>query len=320
MLQELFKQQRAYLHDFYEHLDVQQCQTVLEVIAQHKGHLILSGVGKSGLIAQKISTTLLSTGTKACFLSPTDALHGDLGIAQPGDIALLFSKSGETRELLELLPYLRLKQVKIIAICCTAQTSLTKNADMSVILPCTAELCPFDLVPTTSAQVQLLFGDALAVGLMHYRQLTLDQYAENHPHGQIGRRATLKVRDVMLQVQDTPFCRPDDTLQDVLSEFSNKRCGCLLVTDKDKRLLGIFTDGDLRRALQKCGESVLQHKLEALMTPQARTIQEDALAWDAIRIMEADSTQPIMVLPVLEEQQGKVVGIIKMHDLIQAGI
>ncbi|MBS0623075.1 MAG: KpsF/GutQ family sugar-phosphate isomerase [Verrucomicrobia bacterium] len=320
MLQELFEQQRRQLDYFYQHLDIQKCQVFVQKLLEVKGHIFFSGVGKSGLIAQKITTTLMSTGTKAFFLSPVEALHGDLGIVSAQDLVILISKSGQTRELLELVPHLRDKQACVAAISCCAHSRLIAQADFSIVLPCERELCPFDLAPTTSAQVQLLFGDVLAMALMQHRNFTLDQYAQNHPHGQIGRRANLKVRDLMLDVEKTPFCRPEDRLQDVLVELTDKRCGCLLVIDDQRQLLGIFTDGDLRRALQKGGESILQQKLEQLMTQRARSIHEDALAWDAVRLMEIDPQHPVMVLPVLKREKGEVVGIIKMHDLIQAGI
>lgn len=320
MIQHLLTRQQRHLEYFYKHLDRQAFEHLFEQLTVFAGTLFFSGIGKSGFIAQKIAATMMSTGTRAFFLSPLDALHGDLGMLASQDIVMLLSKSGETRELLELMVALRTRQVTTVAVSSAPQSRLIKESDLFLILPCEEELCPFDLAPTTSAEIQLLFGDVLTIALMQSRSFTLDQYAANHPSGQIGRRATLKVRDLMLDHTRTPFCTPDDRLQDVLLEFTEKQCGCLLVVNAQKQLQGIFTDGDLRRALQIQGELVLQQKLELLMTNRVRSIHADALAWDAICLMEGDRTQPIMVLPVLDREQGKVVGILKMHDLIQAGI
>lgn len=315
-----FLKQKELLDHFYEVLDYNVCEKLFEHLKSIKGIFFFSGVGKSGFIAQKIASTMMSTGSKAFFLPPIDALHGDLGMVSPEDVVFLLSKSGETEELIQLLPSLRSKRVEIVAITSSEKSRLAKAADHSIVLPCKSELCPFDLAPTLSAELQLLFGDVLTVALMEAKGFTLDEYAQNHPSGQIGRRTTLRVKDLMLDETRTPFCRPSDQLQQVLVEFTNKRCGCLLVVDEQKKLRGIFTDGDLRRALQLKGDQVLKEKIEDIMTPLPKSIDEDALAWDAVKLMESDQKHPVMVLPVLRREQGTVVGIIKMHDLIQAGI
>ena len=320
MLKKLFSRQKELLDHFFAHIDHEACEVLLDRIIKNRGSLFFTGIGKSGFIAQKIAATLMSTGTKAFFLSPIDALHGDIGMVSSEDMVVILSKSGETEELVQLLPTLRAKKATIIAICSNKAGRLVKGADFTVILPCEHELCPYDLAPTTSTQVQLLFGDALAIGLMEKKKFSLDRYAENHPSGQIGRRATFKVQDLMLSRDRTPTCRPDDSLEAVLMEFTNKRCGCLLVIDDQEKLLGIFTDGDLRRALQSRGPAVLEAKIEELMTPGPKSIHADEPAWDAVRLMESDQKYPVMVLPVLDRKKSSVVGIIKMHDLIQAGL
>ncbi|MCH9610064.1 MAG: Arabinose 5-phosphate isomerase KdsD [Chlamydiales bacterium] len=320
MLKRLFAKQKEQLDHFFEKIDDQACTQLVESILQSEGVLFFTGVGKSGFIAQKIAATLMSTGTKAFFLPPIDALHGDLGMVCPKDIVIILSKSGETEELLQLLPSLRAKKAAVVAVCSNPNGRLVKGADSSIILPCEHELCPYDLAPTTSTQVQLLFGDALAIGLMEAKEFSLDRYAENHPSGQIGRRASFKVQDLMLCRDRTPTCHADDTLEAVLMEFTNKRCGCLLVLDEKERLLGIFTDGDLRRALQTHGPAVLEAKIADLMTPSPKSIHADEPAFDAVRLMESDQQHPVMVLPVLDRKMRSVVGIIKMHDLIQAGL
>jgi arabinose-5-phosphate isomerase len=320
MLKELFTKQRRYLDYFFDHLDAKECDPFLQALLSCKGHLFFTGVGKSGYIAQKVSATMMSTGTKSLFLSPIDALHGDLGMVSKEDSVVIFSKSGETDELLHLLPPLRNKGVTLFAITSNRASRLAKGVDFFVSLPCEQELCPFDLAPTISTTVQLLFGDAIAMAAMQAKGFRLVDYAENHPGGQIGRRITVKVKDLMLDREKTPLCLPIHRLEEVLTEFTDKRCGCLIVTDEKSRLKGIFTDGDLRRALQAKGDKVLKDKVGDLMTTSPRTIDVDALAWEALKLMEADQKSPIMVLPVLDREGQKVVGIIKMHDLIQAGI
>ncbi len=318
MLRALFEKQNQHLDYFFAHLDYEKCEALFEKLKACKGVVFFSGVGKSGFIAQKIAATMMSTGSKAFFLPPIDALHGDLGMVGPDDFVLIFSKSGETEELLELLPALCNKGVTSVAITSDSTSRLAKRADLEIVLPCENELCPFDLAPTTSTEIQLLFGDVLTIGLMKARKFSLAEYAKNHPSGRIGKRATVRVKDLMLNFSKTPTCLPEDRLGDVLNEFSDKRCGCLLVVNELKQLQGIFTDGDLRRGLQQKGDQILNERLGDLMTKVPKSIEVDELAWDAVKLMESDQKHPVMVLPV--EEQGAVVGIIKMHDLIQAGV
>lgn len=318
MLKELFLQQREYLNTFYSDLDLPSCERFMEALLACKGTIFFTGVGKSGFIAHKVAASMMSTGTKALFLSPLDAVHGDLGMLEKDDILVIFSKSGETDELIELLPYVRERGASLFAITSNRNARLAKEVDHVVILPCESELCPFDLAPTISTEVQLLFGDVLTVAVMKAKKFSLDQFAANHPGGRIGRRITLRVRELMRIQEAVPLCSPESRLEEVLVDFTNKRCGCLIVIDEKKNLKGIFTDGDLRRALQQKGERVLQEKIENLMTHTPKAIDVDALCWDAIKLMESDPEHPVMILPVIEKSE--VVGIIKLHDLIQEGI
>ncbi|MCB1180654.1 MAG: KpsF/GutQ family sugar-phosphate isomerase [Chlamydiia bacterium] len=318
MLKGLFQKQKELLNHFYTQLNYKECERIFYSLLESKGVLFFTGVGKSGFVAQKIAATLMSTGTKAFFLPPTDALHGDLGMVEKEDKIFILSKSGQTEELLQLLPPLRNKGVHTIALTSNNKSKLAASADDHVLLPCEQELCPFDLAPTTSTEVQLLFGDVLAMALMEAKGISLEEYASNHPGGSLGRKMTIKVKDLMLSEEKTPFCFPEDQLGDVLFEFSSKRCGCLIVIDHYKRLQGIFTDGDLRRALESKGEQVLQHKVGNLMTTSPKAIGLNFLACDAMKQMESDQKHPVMVLPVVENNQ--VRGVIKMHDLIQAGL
>ncbi len=318
MLRSLLKEQRRAVDFFYDQLSISDVEQGLQYLLATEGTIYFSGIGKSAYIAQKIAATLISTGTRAAFLSAVDALHGDIGILTPKDTLIFLSKTGETQELIEMVPLVRAKGLPILVVTSQMKSKLAGLADYTITLPCQGELCPFDLAPTTSTVLQLLLGDLWTGALMRHRSFTLEAYAANHPKGQIGKRASLKVKDLMLSLDQTPTCSPDHTLQDVLVEFSEKRCGCILIVDPIKRLRGIFTDGDLRRALQTKQEQVLRSPLSSLMTAQPKVISQEASAWEAVRLMESDTEHPIMVLPVVENHE--VVGLVKMHDLIQAGL
>lgn len=318
MIQDLLSQQQRSLDTYFQHLDVERVESLLRILMECQGTIIISGVGKSGYVAKKIVATLLSMGIRSFFLDPMQAVHGDLGFVTVSDVFLAFSKSGESQELVELMPYIRAIGAKSIAIVSNERSRLARLCDSYISLAVERELCPFDLAPTTSTTVQLLFGDLLAVALMRLKNVSLEEFAKNHPGGFIGRRISLKVRDLMLKGNAIPLCRPDDKLIDLLHELSSKRCGCLLITDPDKKLLGVFTDGDLRRALQSKGSEALVLSFKDLMNPHPRYIDSDFLALDALRHMEEDPARLITVLPVLE--QGTVVGLLRMHDILQAGL
>lgn len=318
MLAELFEEQKQLIDDFFNRLNMEQLQAVLEAFVHCSGTIIFTGVGKSGMIAKKIAMTMLSTGTKAMYLSSINALHGDIGMVDKDDIFVLISKSGESDELCNLVPYVRNKGAFPISVTCTASSRLAKACDLNVELPLKKELCPFDLAPTTSAVLQLIFGDVLLTAVMKQKKFSLDQYAKNHPSGRIGRRSTVGVRDLMLPFGSCPLCEEKDILLDVLDAFSEKACGCLLVIDDERHLKGIYTDGDLRRSLQQQGPDFRKQSMKDLMTADPKSVSVEALAWDALKMMEENQKQPVTVLPVLE---GKVlVGLIKMHDIVQAGI
>lgn len=318
LLSAVLAEEKEYMDHFFARLDLKKAENILQSMAACQGTVFFTGVGKSGFIARKIAATFVSIGVRAAFLSPLDALHGDLGSIGSADLAILLSKSGETDELVQLLPYLRAKGAGRIAWVCKAESRLSKGCDLTIELPLKRELCPHDLAPTTSTVVQLIFGNVLAVGYMRMKGVSIEEFALNHPAGRIGRRIALKVRDVMVCGQALPVCRPNDLLADVLVELSNKRCGCLLVQDASGRLQGIFTDGDLRRALQSKKTGVLSEPVSALMTRTPKTCGGEMLAWQALQIMEEDARHPITVLPVAEE--GRLVGLIRMHDILQSGL
>jgi arabinose-5-phosphate isomerase len=319
MLKEIFDKQRVYTHHYFEALDLSPIEKLVELILNSEKSIIFTGVGKSGLVAKKIALTMVSTGTKALYLSPTDAVHGDVGIVSKDDIFILLSKSGESDELLNLVPAIRNKGAVLVAIVCNAQSRLAAACHLVITLPFQEELCPFDMAPTMSTAFQALFGDLVTVALMRKKNFSMQDYALNHPSGRIGKRMILKVKDLMLTGDKIPLCHPNDRLKDILVELSNKRCGCILIVDQDKRLLGIFTDGDLRRMLQKVGGGILEGFISEMMTPNPRAILPDLLAYDAMKLMEADYSKRISVFPVIDDEH-RIVGLLHIHDIIQTGL
>lgn len=319
MLKELLDKQREYSNLFLDSLDLEESQKMVDLLLQCKGVIFFTGIGKSGLVAKKIAFTMVSTGTRALYLSPTDALHGDLGMVSSNDVFIILSKSGESDELINLIPSIRNKGAVLLGVVCNAHSRLARACHHSVTLPVHKELCPFDMAPTMSTTAQLMFGDLLTIALMRHKNFSLDEYALNHPSGRIGKRITLKVKDLMLTGSKVPLCRADHKVVDILVELSNKRCGCILVTNEDFKMLGIFTDGDLRRALQNKGGSVLETKMSELMTTNPRWVGEETLAWEAMKVMEADYQKRITVLPVINEER-TILGVIHMHDIVQSGL
>ncbi len=319
ILKDLLQAEQKYLNHFFESVDISSLENVLDVLAACKGLIIITGVGKSGLVAEKIAVTMTSTGSRALFLSPSNALHGDIGIINPDDVFIVISKSGESDEILHLIPFARNRGVKIIGMVSNTESRIAKAVDVVLQLTTEPELCPYDLAPTTSTTIQGIVGDVLAMALMKLKEFSLADFARSHPSGRIGRRMIIKVNELMLKGDDIPLCSPNDKLIDTLVELSNKKCGCVLIVDESKSLLGIFTDGDLRRSLQKNGAGALESQMRELMNQSARHIGPDELAWDALKTMEQDQKRPITVLPVLVDHK-KVAGIIKMHDIVQSGI
>ncbi len=319
IVEKLLANERNYLNIFFEKIDLKQLESMLKILLDCSGLILLSGIGKSGLVAEKISVTLTSTGTRALFISPTNALHGDIGIVTDRDVFIMISKSGESDELLHLIPFLRNKGAKILSIVSKPDSRLAKASDFYLTIPTEKEICPYNLAPTTSTVMQMIVGNILAISLMEIKQFSKDQFAMNHPSGRIGRRLITKVKDLMLKGDAIPTCKLEDKLADTLVELSNKRCGCILVLDEDRRLLGIFTDGDLRRTLQKLGAYALEAKMKEVMGNTPKTTSSEELAWTALQKMEENQQHPITVLAVIDASE-KVVGIIKMHDILQSGI
>ena len=319
LLKELLLNKQKFLNHFFADLSLEKLEEVLSILLKCEGMVIFTGVGKSGLVGKKIARSMTSTGTRAFFLSPTDALHGDIGIVRQGDVFVIISKSGETEELLNLVPYLRSRNITIIAFLSKKGSRLEKAVDCALFLPLERELCPYDMAPTTSTTIQSIIGDILTVALMRKKEVTLDQYALSHPAGNIGKKASLSVNDLMVKGDKIPICSESDRIIETLVELSSKQCGCLLVVSPENTLQGIFTDGDLRRSLLTHGPTVLEKPVGELMTKGPRTILQNALAVEAVRKMEENQKCAITVMPVVNAEE-KLTGLVKLHDILQAGI
>lgn len=311
MLKDLFAKQQSYINTFFDTLDLKEAERVLKVFESTQGALIFTGVGKSGHIAEKLAATYTSLGIRSHYLRPLDALHGDIGIVSAQDTVVLLSKSGSSAELLKLLPYIRERGAVTLAWTSSKDSALGKKADHHVLLPLEKELCKFDLAPTTSPAIQLIFGDVLAVHLMESRKLTLDAYQSNHPAGAIGKKSH-RVEELMVQGADLPIVSPETKLVDALSILTAKRKGCVLITDSNQRLLGIFTDGDLRRALEKDHAKALEQTMEALMTPTCITVNPKMRAIEALKEMQ--QSRKVMMAPVIKENA--LIGLLHLHDLL----
>lgn len=284
----------------------------VDLILESKGNLVFSGVGKSAIIAQKVVATLNSTGTTAVFMHAADAIHGDLGIVREGDIVVILSKSGETPEIKVLVPLIKLRGNKIVAMVGNRQSYLASQADFILDVTVDEEAIPGSLAPTSSTTAQLVMGDALALILMRCRGFSSDDFAKFHPGGALGKQLYLRVKDLYVR-NERPEVGPDDSLTQVIIEMTHKRLGAAVVTENG-RLLGIITDGDLRRMLMKYPD-IEQVKAAQIMTSNPKTIDEDALVVDALHKMRENS---ITQLPVMRD--GKYLGIIHLHDILKEGI
>ena len=300
-------------------LDAAQVERVVDLIAVCKGKVVILGVGKSGIIGQKIAATMTSTGTAALYLHPSDALHGGLGIVQPDDVVIVLSNSGETDEIVGMLPYLKNRQVAIIAIVGNLNSTLATRADAVLDASVDQEACPLNLAPTTSTTVALAIGDALAMTVMKVKGLTIDDFAVNHPAGRIGKRLTLRVSDLMHTNGENPTIATGSSWVDVVRAISKGGLGAVCVVDPQGRLAGVITDGDLRRAIEHTSHDALAKlTCDDFMTSQPTVATAELLAFDALRLME-DRPSQISVLPVVDEDQ-VCVGLIRVHDIVRSGL
>ena len=279
-----------------------------------KGKLILMGIGKSGHIAQKISATLSSTGTPSFFIHPTEAAHGDLGMIDKKDAILILSNSGETKEIIEILPALKRCAGSIFTLTNNADSTIAKTGDINILIKANEEACPLDLAPTSSTTLALVFGDALAVSLLEHRGFTKDDFAKSHPAGQLGKKLTTLVKDIAIMDNNTPVVSKDASLKDALIEITEKKLGITLVAD-GKKIIGIFTDGDLRRCLNQ-EKDLIKTSIGTVMTKNFKSIAHDALAIDAAEIMEKNKIFTLVVTQTKDNASG----IITMHQLLESGI
>ena len=296
----------------------EQFVAAAQLILETKGRLIVTGMGKPGHVGQKITATMLSTGTPSFFLHPAEGIHGDLGMVTEDDIVLAISNSGETSEVINILPSIRRIGAKIIAICGNAQSTLAQNADVVLDASVEQEACPLGLAPTTSTTAELAMGDALAVVLMSARKFTADDFAVFHPGGALGRKLLMKVANVMHGEEENPIVTLEQSVKEALFVITDKGLGATSVVDAEGKLVGLITDGDIRRGLEK-GLDFLTHNVGELMTKPPQTITAEKLAAEALRMMEQHKPKPITVLPVVDKD-GRSVGLVHVTDLLRQGI
>jgi len=291
----------------------------VEAIYRCRGRLIVSGVGKSGLVAKKIAATLTSTGTPSFYLHPVEAVHGDLGLVREGDVVIFVSKSGMSDELKQLIPSLKKLGVTIIALTGDGDSFLARRSDIVLETRVEREAGTLGLAPTTSATVALVMGDALASALVERRGFKEEDFARFHPSGILGKRLTLTVEELMRKGEEVPLVSQETTLDRALMEIIEKRVGCTGVVDGGGKLVGIITDGDLKRILVREKKEALELPVSRVMTPEPRTIEPRALATRALEAMELNPKGPITMLFVTDGE-GKPIGLIHIHDILKAGL
>jgi arabinose-5-phosphate isomerase len=313
---ELLKLESRAIEQAAERLEKSVVRKTIETLKDCSGKIIVTGVGKSGIIAQKIAQTLTSTGTVAVFVHPSDAMHGSLGVVSRGDVLIALSNSGETDEILLLLPALQKRKTYIISIVGNVNSTLARQSDVVLDASVDQEACPLNLAPTTSTTVALALGDALAMTLMQAKGLTAEDFAANHPAGRLGKRLTLKVKNLM---HESPNVSPDSNWLEVVKAISKHSLGAVNVVDAKVKLVGIVTDGDLRRTIEKTEAKNLENLNAAqMMTKNPTTAVPEMLAFDTLQLMENRPFQ-ISVLPVVDEE-GNCVGLLRLHDIVRSGL
>jgi arabinose-5-phosphate isomerase len=293
----------------------QRFQDAIELIHGRRGRVIVSGMGKSGHIARKIASTLASTGTPAYFVHPAEASHGDLGMVEAGDVFIAISYSGASEELLQIVPLVKRRGAKLIAITGKADSALAREANVHLDAGVAQEACPHNLAPTASTTAALALGDALAVALLDKRGFSADDFARSHPRGQLPRQALVHVADVMRRGADVARVQSGASAMQAVSEMTRGRIGMTAVVDAAERVRGIFTDGDLRRALES-GADFKAARVDDLMSAGPRTIRPEALAVEAVQIMESHKVNQLLVV----DERGALIGALNMHDLFRAKV
>jgi arabinose-5-phosphate isomerase len=287
------------------------CETILAC----QGRVVVTGMGKSGHIGNKIASTLASTGTPAFFVHPGEASHGDLGMITKADVVIAISNSGSTSEVTSLLPLIIRLGIPLISMTGDINSQLSQAACAHLDVSVTSEACPLNLAPTTSTTVTLVMGDALAIALLEARGFSAEDFAFSHPGGALGRKLLLRVCDIMHKDEDVPKVMIDQPLQDALIEMTQKGFGMTTIISKDKTLIGVFTDGDLRRAIDQ-KVNITTTTMAAVMSPHPKTINKDMLAVEALTIMESSSITALIV----EDEKGRPTGVLHLHDILRAGV
>jgi arabinose-5-phosphate isomerase len=312
---ELLRLEAAAIEHTAKRLDQASVERAVELLMNCQSKVVVTGVGKSAIIANKIADTMTSTGTVAVFVHSSDALHGSLGIIGNGDVVIALSNSGETEELLTILPSLKQREVSLIAIVGNLDSTLARYAEVTLDASVSEEACPLNLAPTTSTTVALSIGDALAMTLSIEKGWTEEDFAANHPAGRLGKRLTLRVKDLM---HDSPNLSPDANWLEVVKALSKYALGAVNVVDKNLNLIGIVTDGDLRRTVEKTAPENFENlRAETMMTSNPIVVMPETLAFDALKLME-NRPQQISVLPVVEN--GKCCGLLRLHDIVRSGL
>jgi len=286
-----------------------------EMILDCKGRIVVLGMGKSGHIAGKIAATLASTGTPAFFVHPAEASHGDLGMITADDVVLVLSNSGETDEVKQIIPILKRLGVKMIAMTGKPDSSLATHADFHLNVEVATEACPLGLAPTSSTTAALVMGDALAVSLLESRGFTAEDFARSHPAGQLGRRLLVHISDIMHSGDEMPVVAATASLSDAIIEMTHKRLGMVAITSDDMQVLGIYTDGDLRRTLEQTFNPD-NTPISAVMTRGGKSISPTALAVEAVELLQKHKVQGLLVI----DESGRLQGVLNFHDLLQAGV
>lgn len=300
-------------------LDPEEVEKAIKLLLTCKGKVITIGIGKSGLIAQKLAATLTSTGTPAIHMHPSDAMHGDLGIASSSDIAIAISNGGESQEIINLLPFLKARNIRIIGIVGNLRSTLAQKSDVVLNSVVDKEADEYNIVPSTSTTVALALGDGLALTVMKEKGIKPQDFALNHPSGRLGKRLTLSVEDLMHSRNNNPVVKKDCLWYEVIQSISNGNLGAVSVIDDNEKLLGIITDGDLRRILgKKSIDEIEKMTSTMMMTKNPITVTPETLAYDAMNIMENRPSQ-ISVLPVVSNDN-TCIGMIRIHDIIRSGL
>ncbi len=308
----VLKEEKKALNSLISSLD-DSFNKAVDMILSTEGKVVVTGMGKSGLVGKKIAATLASTGTPSFFLHPAEAIHGDLGMISKNDLILAISNSGETPEVIAIIPTIKRWGNKVISITNNPNSTLAKESDVHLFLNVDKEACPLNLAPTSSSTATLALGDALAVALLEMRGFTAEDFARFHPGGSLGKKL-MKVNEIMHKGEELPVVYPDTPLKETVIVMSEKGFGASFVVNKEGKLVGIITDGDLRRFIKK-GGSIDKSKTEEGMTENPKTIQENILVIEALEIMERYN---ITVLPVVKD--GKPVGLVHLHDILKSGV